>query len=135
MTDSFLGKGMKFPPQIDPLTGLFKTVSEEEAIKDAIYIILKTNKGERKMQPEFGCDLLSYIYEVNDSTIVNLLKLEIVNALNLWEPRIKEIDIEIHTEELVAGKVIIEISYTLRHTSRRDNLVFPYYLQGREEDL
>lgn len=135
MASTFLGKGMKFPPQIDPLTGLFKTVSDEEDIKEAIYIILKTSKGERKMQPDFGCDLLSYIYEIGDSTMMNLLKLEIINALNLWEPRITGVDVAISTEKLIEGKVIIQVNYIVRQTNRKDNLVFPYYLQGEAEGL
>lgn len=131
----FLGKGMKFPPQIDPLTGLFKMVSGDEDIKEAIYIILNTSKGERKNQLDFGCDLLSYIYEVGDLTMMNLLKLEIVGALKKWEPRIKNIEVNLSTHELSEGKIVISLEYVVRATNRRDNLVFPYYLEGQVKDV
>ena len=44
MQKEFLGKGMKFPPQINPATGRFVTVDGAQAIKESIYLILMTAK-------------------------------------------------------------------------------------------
>lgn len=41
----FLGRGVKFPLQVDPRTGKFAMVSQEEDIQEAIGIILNTVQG------------------------------------------------------------------------------------------
>ena len=38
----FLGRGLKFPLQVDPRTGKFAMVGQEEDIREAIGIILNT---------------------------------------------------------------------------------------------
>lgn len=130
----FLGTGVKFPPQIDPVTGRFQMVSYEEDIKEAIYVILMTSKGERVMQPDFGCNLGEYVFELSNPTYMSLLKKEMIEALVKWEPRIDEIEIDINTTEIYNGKLQLNISYIVRATNNEDNLVFPYYLEAREED-
>ena len=60
--DNFLGTGMKFPPQINPATGRFAVSSEEESVKESVYLILMTQKTERFLRPEFGSDLMSYTF-------------------------------------------------------------------------
>lgn len=125
---AFLGKGIKFPPQVDSVTGKFKLSEYDEDIKEAIYIILMTQKGERAMLPDFGCNLQNYVYELPSSTYLNLLKVEIADALTKWEPRIINIEVDIDTRQMIDAKVIINISYVVRRTNGQDNLVFPYYL-------
>ena len=39
-------QGMKFPPQIDPVTGRFLEAELEESVKDSIYLILMTQREE-----------------------------------------------------------------------------------------
>ena len=50
---TFLGKGFTFPPAVDPVTGRFLMASEDEDIRQAIYLILMTGVGERPMEPDF----------------------------------------------------------------------------------
>ena len=43
----YLGTGMKFPPQVNKATGRFVLSSQEENVKESIYLILMTQKTER----------------------------------------------------------------------------------------
>ena len=52
----FLGRGLKFPLQVDPKTGKIAMADQEEDIREAIGIILRTGQGERVMRPEFGAN-------------------------------------------------------------------------------
>ncbi|MCD6482266.1 MAG: GPW/gp25 family protein, partial [Candidatus Izimaplasma sp.] len=61
MKSSFLGTGWKFPIEVDSTTGRIKTVSYEDDIKESIFIILGTGKGERIMRPDFGSNINKYI--------------------------------------------------------------------------
>lgn len=134
-TKAFLGRGMKFPPTIDTATGKFKMAYYEEDIKESIYIILMTQKGERVMLPEFGCNIQDYIYQLPNTTYLNLLKVEVLNALTKWEPRITQITIDIDISQLLDAKVIVSVSYVVKSTNSEDNLVFPYYLNKGMEEL
>ncbi|MDF2615253.1 MAG: baseplate protein [Clostridia bacterium] len=134
-TKAFLGRGMKFPPEVDAATGRFQMAYYEEDIKESIYIILMTQKGERVMLPDFGCNIQDYIYQLPNTTYMNLLKVEVLNALTKWEPRITDIMIEIDTKQLFDAKVIVNISYVIKSTNSADNLVFPYYLNKGADEL
>lgn len=126
--NSFLGKGFKFPVQVDEITGKMKISSYEEDIKEAIYIILMTKKGERVMNPEFGCGVHDYAFGTMDYTSLNMMERAVREALVLWEPRITDIkvDLEVHGEK--EGCVLIYIDYIVRSTNNPYNLVFPFYM-------
>lgn len=124
----FLGNGFSFPPAIDAATGRFKMVSEEEDIRQAIYIILMTRKGEYAMQPAFGSNLHHYVFELPDETFINLVCDDIVNTLARWEPRVIDVLVNVDTQDHISGKIVFHISYVVRATNNPNNLVFPYYL-------
>lgn len=131
----FLGRGLCFPPRVDPATGRFCMVEAEEDIRQSIYIILMTRKGERAMLPEFGSRIHEYVFELPDLTAENLIATEVVDALTRWEPRIVDIEVELDESEIREGRLIFQIRYTVRDTNNPNNLVFPYYLYegiGRE---
>lgn len=124
----FLGTGFKFPIQVDPSTGRMKTSSHEEDIKEAIGIILNTRKGERVMNPDFGCGIHEYAFGTADFTTLSLMRKEIIDTLVMWEPRIDEIEVTVDDSQSEVGKIIINISYVVRATNNPFNLVFPYYI-------
>lgn len=130
---SFLGSGMKFPPQIDPATGRFQVVREEESIKESIYLILMTQKTERWVRPDFGSSLMSYTFMDTGTTMLNMISREIAADLMMQEPRISDVDIRIDAASK-PGALIIYIGYIIRETNVRNNLVFPFYLDTTWEE-
>jgi len=133
----FLGTGMKFPPQIDAGTGRFTLSSAQQSVKESVYLILMTNRGERWMQPEFGGDLLSYTFMDTSLTMLSIMSSQIRNLLLTQEPRISDVNVDI-TPDNNSGCLIINIEYALSDSNTRDNLVFPFYLtadavEGEEE--
>lgn len=129
----FLGKGMKFPPQINPATGRFVVSSEEESVKESLYLILMTHKTERFVRPDFGSDLMAYTFMDINLTSVSILERRIKEEIIMQEPRIE--DVSVTTDAVTkSGCLIIEIHYTVINTNVRDNLVFPFYLDAMSED-
>ncbi|MEG1778350.1 MAG: GPW/gp25 family protein [Angelakisella sp.] len=126
--NNFLGRGFSFPPQVDPVTGRFKTVSADEDIRQAICLIIMTRKNERAMLPEFGCNIHDFVFALPDPEAEHMVCSEIQDALVNWEPRIIDVDVDVDNSEIEKGKVILNISYTVRDTNNPNNLVFPYYL-------
>lgn len=126
--NAFLGKGFKFPIQVDEITGKMKMSSYEEDIKEAIYIILMTKKGERIMNPDFGCGAYEYVFDTMDYTTLSMMEREVREALTLWEPRITDLEVNLEVDETQEGCVLVKIDYTVRSTNNPYNLVFPFYI-------
>jgi phage baseplate assembly protein W len=124
----FLGIGWKFPPTLND-NFMLKTSQYEEDIKEAIWIILSTSKGERIMRPDFGCGIHDFVFESISSGLVELIKRSVSEALHLWEPRITLLEISVSTENLNSGLLVIEIKYIVNMTNNSFNLVYPFYLK------
>ncbi len=123
----FMGRGLKFPLQIDPKTGKIAMVSEEEDIAEAIGIILNTVQGERVMRPEFGSNVLDYTFSAASDSERQSLAFDLREQLGYLEPRIDEIDVRCRDTDELEGAIIIEISYRVRSTNNRYNRVYPFY--------
>ena len=123
----FLGTGMKFPPQIDPATGRFMTVSGAKNVKESLYLILMTQVTERLVRPDFGSDIMSYTFMDTGSTMMSIFRRNITETIMSQEPRISEVNVDMEYVEN-RGAIIVNIEYLVSATNTRDNLVFPFYL-------
>lgn len=129
----FLGTGVKFPPQIDPGTGRFALSGGAQSVKESVYLILMTNRGERWLAPAFGSRLMSYTFMDTSLTMLSILSDEIRELILSQEPRISDAQVDIDSESK-EGCLIVMISYVLAGTNTRDNMVFPFYLNAVREE-
>ena len=129
----FLGSGMKFPPQVNTATGRFVVSSEEESVKESVYLILMTQKTERFLRPEFGSNLMSYTFMDINMTTVNMMIRSLTEQILKQEPRIGEVVITTDSQ-VKEGCLLVNIDYTIRSSQIRDNLVFPFYLNASAEE-
>lgn len=127
MARDFLGRGWKFPVNADS-NGKVMMSEYEDDLRESIWIILGTSKGERIMRPDFGCGIHDFIFEHINIATLNMIKESVKEALILWEPRIELQNVEASTEEIDEGKLIISIDYRVRSTNNQYNLVYPFYL-------
>lgn len=123
----FLGRGLKFPLQVDPRTGKIAMVDQEEDIREAIGIILRTGRGERVMRPEFGADTMDYAFAPMSSSMTNAVAHELRLILLEQEPRIQDVEVQCDQLDQHNGTVVIHVSYTVRSTNNRYNHVYPFY--------
>ena len=123
----FLGRGLKFPLQVDPRTGKIAMVDQEEDIREAIGIILRTGKGERVMRPDFGADTLDYAFAPASSSMTSSIAYELRLILLEQEPRIRDVEVQCDQMDQHSGAVVIHVSYTVRSTNNRYNHVYPFY--------
>lgn len=129
---AYLGKGIKFPLQINKATGRFVMAQEEESVKESIYIILMTQKEERFTRPDFGSRILSYTFMDTSVTRNNMMARELEETILEQEPRVSEVDVSVDPQ-LERGCLIINIKYTIAESNTQDNLVFPFYLYAEAE--
>jgi len=123
----FMGKGLKFPLQIDPKTGKIAMVSEEEDIAEAIGIIINTVQGERVMRPDFGSNVLDYTFSAASDSLRQSLAFDLREQLGYLEPRIDDIDVRCSDTDALEGAIVIEVDYRVRSTNNRYNRVYPFY--------
>ena len=103
--------------------------SGEEDIKESIYIILMTQKGERLLMPNFGSKINNYVFEVMNETNLTLMANNIKSAIQTYEKRIGNVNVNVEMDKLNKGKLIFDISYIVNKTNEVGNMVFPFYLQ------
>ena len=124
----FLGRGVKFPLQLDPKTGKIAMVSHEEDIEEAVGIIISTHRGERVMRPEFGSTIAGYVFEPVFHASKDSIAYDVRELLLLQEPRIVNVEVSCTEGDAANGRLDVHISYTVRSTNNRYNKVYPFYL-------
>ncbi|HMG36492.1 MAG TPA: GPW/gp25 family protein [Blastocatellia bacterium] len=124
---AFLGVGWAFPTCLGK-DGVISIVAFEEDIRQAIRIILGTNRDERVMRPDFGAGLNAFVFEPVSPTTMQLVKKRVQEALIDWEPRIDVLDVKVTGDSSEHNKLLIDVEYRVRATNTRTNLVYPFYL-------
>lgn len=125
-TVDIVGNGWSFPIGVDA-RGRVALSRREHDIEEAIRIILMTSKGQRVMRPEFGCQIHELVFAPNDATTAGLAVYYVEEALRMWEPRIRLLDVTAAPDEANDGRLMIHVSYEVRSTYDRRALVFPFY--------
>jgi Bacteriophage baseplate protein W len=125
----FLGVGWQFPVMRDEPKQRFALAEYEESIKQSIWIILFTAKGERVMRPDFGCGIYELVFAPNDATTRGMAEHHVSEALRLWEPRIEVLQVRATAAGAQDEELRISIDYRVRTTDSRFNLVYPFYLE------
>ncbi len=126
---AFLGTGWTFPPTFLQETASVVMVSGEADVHEALWVLLSTAPGERIMLPTFGCDLWLMVFGTLDTAFKTEAEDAVRQAILYWEPRVDVEAIEITEDSSVPGLLSILVSYVIRRTNARANLVYPFYLQ------
>ena len=125
---SFLGTGWSFPPTFSRQSYSIEMVSDDIDIRQSLWVLFSTPVGQRIMLPEYGTRLWQVVFRNITRTLMTQMEEYVRNAVLYWEPRIDvdRVDVQPHAD--VAGLVLITLSYTIRGTNSRSNLVYPFYL-------
>ena len=128
MSNNFLGVGWRFPVAPDS-KGQITMAHYEDSIRQSIWMILGTAKGERVMHPDFGCGIHDLLFAVNSADTAGSVVGEVREALIDWEPRIDILNLNVTSEGAQENAILIELEYRVRATNSRFNLVYPFYLE------
>lgn len=131
--NSFLGQGMKFPPQINPLTGRFVMSEGEQSVKESIYLILMTRKGERLMRPQFGSRTSDYVFSETNLTMLHIMAHELERDITGNEPRVQDVEIQMDYDSRPEC-LLVHIQYTVSGSHTPENMVFPFYLDRKPKE-
>lgn len=125
---AFLGRGWRFPVGVGR-DGRIPFVAGEDAIEEAIEIILGTSPGERVMRPEFGCGIWELVMEPNTAQLHGRVQARVREALIRWEPRIDVLDVRVESPPEQKNVLLVRLDYRVRSNNAFFNLVYPFFLQ------
>jgi phage baseplate assembly protein W len=126
-TTALLGTGWAFPLQINT-QGSLQFSSAERSVEESIWLILRTDVGERVGEPEFGSTLTDFAFApMNMDTLVQIC-IAVEDALVRWEPRIVLEDVRADPDPM-RGRIDLIIQYRLIGQHEPRSLVYPFYLQ------
>jgi phage baseplate assembly protein W len=91
-----------------------------EQTKENLKTLLLTQIGERYMQPEFGTNLLSMVFEPNVTELKQDIQDTLTSAISTWLPyvRIEQLDIVTADDDPTSiHHVSISLSYSIQNFS------------------
>jgi uncharacterized protein len=129
---SFIGRGFRFPMGVDNRGNLAMTSGPED-LDCSVRVVLSTAPGERVMRPLFGCRIWELLFEPVNANTIGLMSQAVREALAQWEPRAHVETVEVVPDRDDSALVRIHVTYTVKSTNDRRNLVYPFYVIPREE--
>jgi len=101
---------IKFPLNDDVSTNTYFQMSSasKDAFSSDLILLLLTQKGERYYEPDYGTDLLKFIFEPNDNLTAADVEQEIKRIVSLYIPALSIENITFNTLKDDEGNPISE---------------------------
>ena len=87
--------------------------SDSAAIKADLLNLILTRKGQRLYNPDFGTDLLKFIFEPNDTLTLNNVSQEIRTVVSKYLPKLKISDISVTESTESEYAAVVRIDYII----------------------
>ncbi|MDP9091482.1 MAG: GPW/gp25 family protein [Actinomycetota bacterium] len=130
---TFVGRGFSWPMEVDH-TGSIRLTDSAEDIDRSMRIVLMTAPGERVMRPRFGCEIWDLLFEPVTPNLLGLIAEAVYEALGQWEPRVEVEEVTPVPDVDDSALVRVTVSYRVRATNDRRNLVYPFYVIPNEPE-
>jgi phage baseplate assembly protein W len=103
-------------------TAFPKQAKDADAIKASVIQIVTTQRGERVMRPNFGCNAFSYVFENNSDEFRVNVEREIRQAIARWEVRVVVESVTISSDDITEpGQILITITYRIVSSGEIDS--------------
>lgn len=120
-TGRILGRGIAFPPRVGA-DGRVAWSEGETNIREAIEVVLKTDRDERLRLPEFGGGLHRFLFEPNTVATRHRLAEQIRRSLDAWEPRIAVQGVDVAEDPGDGEAVVATVTYRLVATQSTERV-------------
>jgi len=110
--------------------GSLAMVSGDDAIRQAVLLLLSTRPGERVMRPNYGCNLHQLVFAPNDDTTAAIAIHHVRKALSQWEPRIDILSLDAYRDPNAANTLLIILKYQVRTTQQVEEMRLTLDLAG-----
>lgn len=117
-------KSVSYPLVFDVESGKTKLDSDYLSINMCLALLLTTAKNELLGDPDFGCRLYEFLFEQASSSVLDDIKLDIVENIEKFEKRIivtqNDIDIK-HMENTDRNAYSITITYRVKNSQKENS--------------
>ena len=102
-------------PFEDSNKGFFLDLNDDDssAIKADLMHLILTRKGERLYLPDFGTNLLKYIFQPNDGVTHSEIKDEITQTVKKYIPKLQITEVLVEQSEASEYSATVRIDYTV----------------------
>ena len=115
--------GVKYPFTSDGFQKFYLDVNEsvKDKVRSQLMHIVFTPKGQRIRNPEFGTDLIKFIFEPNDQTTWESVKNEVSESVKRWASNIAINDIQIVKNEQDESEIYVRLDYSVSEGNKVTN--------------
>jgi len=115
--------GMKFPFTHNDFTKFFvdANMSEKDKVRSQIMHVVFTPKGQRIRRPEFGTDLIKYIFNPGDSESWEAVKNEITTSIQRFVPNVVLNNIRVVQSDDERAEIFVRLDYSVKEGSKITN--------------
>jgi phage baseplate assembly protein W len=121
MSKQFYGIKYPFSEESERLTFFDLNETTEDSVKSMLLHIILIPKGQRLRRPNFGTDLIKFIFEPNDGNTWSSIKNDIRKQVSLYLPNVTFDNINVIKREDDDYGVYIEIDYSVEHNGQKTN--------------
>ena len=114
--------------------GSVAMVEADDAVRQALVLLLSTTPGERVMRPEYGCRLHRLIFAPNDDTTAGLAIHFVREAIRRWEPRVDILDLDAGADPDTPWLLLITLDYRVRKSLATGTLTLSVALDLNESE-
>lgn len=108
--------GIKFPFTVNNEDGLFIDLNNniDEKVGSEIAHVILTPKGTRIMKPDFGTDLIKYLFNPNDNSTWGNVEEEIKENVSKYVPNASIDSVNVVKDEENDNAVYVDIKYSVK---------------------
>lgn len=108
-------------------------VDGDQAVRQALLLLLSTMPGERVMRPGYGSRLHRLVFAPNDETTAGLAIHYVRDAIRRWEPRVEVMDVDAGADPDAPWRLLVRLDYRVRASLTAGALTFSVDLRPEDE--
>jgi phage baseplate assembly protein W len=115
--------GIKYPFRNEGVQHFYVDANESisEKVKSQLIHIVFTPKGQRIRNPEFGTDLIKFIFSPSDDMTWEAVKAEVTESVTRWANNITLKNIEVVKNEEDEHEIYVRLDYSVTEGNKTTN--------------
>ncbi len=85
-----------------------------DGIKSQVLHVLFTPKGQKIRDPEFGTNLIKFIFEQGDETTLNDVKNELTMQIKKYVPNVEFRDVKVFKDDTENNGIVVMVEYGVK---------------------
>ena len=106
-----------------PNTKDIRPITDIQAIRQAVKILVLSNFSDRPFHPELGGNVTRYLFENPDRFTAVAIRDEILRVIRRKEPRVTDPKVEVQLDEEY-NRLLVTVIFQIRNTNTRTEVSF-----------